>query len=299
MARLAFWRSRIWNWPIIWMCCCVMRRSGTRWRWPLPAIHRNLIGIELPSSGREFFKKSSLNVRAINMCGIFGMLDPTRSLADSARSWAEQAQLRLQHRGPDGQQCITLMDGRCLLGHLRLAIIDIDGGAQPISNEDGTVWVVCNGEIYNYLELREKLVAQGHRFSTHSDTEVLVHLFEEKGTSLLDDLEGMSAFAIGDTRNEQVFLARYRFGEKPLYWAPIRDGRGLAFASELKALLPLETLGCTLGVAAVAQFLALGYIPAPRTHLKGVSKLRAGEAIVFGPGSDTRTFRYWQPEFVN
>ena len=226
------------------------------------------------------------------------MLDPTRSLADSARSWAEQAQLRLQHRGPDGQQCITLMDGRCLLGHLRLAIIDIDGGAQPISNEDGTVWVVCNGEIYNYLELREKLVAQGHRFSTHSDTEVLVHLFEEKGTSLLDDLEGMYAFAIVDTRNEQVFLARDRFGEKPLYWAPIRDGRGLAFASELKALLPLETLDRTLDVAAVAQFLALGYIPAPRTHLKGVSKLRAGEAIVFGPGSDQRTFRYWQPEFV-
>ena len=100
------------------------------------------------------------------MCGIFGMLDPVRPLADSARAWAEQAQLRLQHRGPDGQQCVTLMNGRCLLGHLRLAIIDIEGGAQPISNEDGTIWVVCNGEIYNYLELREKLIAQGHRFST-------------------------------------------------------------------------------------------------------------------------------------
>ena len=233
------------------------------------------------------------------MCGIFGILDPARILDTSAHAWAEQAQLRLQHRGPDGRQCVTLMDGRCLLGHLRLAIIDIEGGAQPISNEDGTVWVVCNGEIYNYVELREKLEAQGHRFSTNSDTEVLVHLFEEKGTSLLDDLEGMYAFAIVDTRKEQLFLARDRFGEKPLYWAPVRNGKGLAFASELKALLPLEGVDHSLDVAGVAQFLALGYLPAPRTHLNGVSKLRAGEAIIFGPGSDKCTFRYWRPEFAN
>jgi asparagine synthase (glutamine-hydrolysing) len=226
------------------------------------------------------------------------MLDPFRPLADSARTWAEHAQSRLQHRGPDGRQCVTLMDGRCLLGHLRLAIIDIEGGAQPISNEDGTVWVVCNGEIYNYLELREKLIAQGHHFSTRSDTEVLVHLFEEKGTSLLDDLEGMFAFAIVDTRAGQMFLARDRFGEKPLYWAAVGDGGGLAFASELKALLPLDGLDRSLDVAGVAQFLALGYLPAPRTHLNGVRKLRAGEAIVVGPGSDKHTFRYFQPEFV-
>jgi asparagine synthase (glutamine-hydrolysing) len=226
------------------------------------------------------------------------MLDLIRPLADSAMAWGQQAQLRLRHRGPDGQQCMTVMNGRCLLGHLRLAIIDVQGGAQPIGNEDGTVWVVCNGEIYNYLELREKLVAQGHRFSTHSDTEVLVHLFEEKGTSLLDDLEGMYAFAIVDTRKEQLFLARDRFGEKPLYWVPIHGGRGLAFASELKALISLENLDRSLDVAAVAQFLAMCYIPAPRTHLNGVSKLRAGEAMVLGPGSDKRTFRYWHPEFV-
>jgi asparagine synthase (glutamine-hydrolysing) len=226
------------------------------------------------------------------------MFDGVRPLADSAKAWAEQAQLRLRHRGPDGQQCITLMNERCMLGHLRLAIIDIEGGAQPISNEDGTVWVVCNGEIYNYLELRAKLITQGHRFSTHSDTEVLVHLFEEKGTSLLDDLEGMFAFAIVDTRKEQLFLSRDRFGEKPLYWASMRGGTGVAFASELKALLPLENVSCSLDVAALAQFLALGYIPAPRTHIEGVSKLRAGEGIVFGPGAERRTFRYWKPTFV-
>jgi asparagine synthase (glutamine-hydrolysing) len=227
------------------------------------------------------------------------MFDPSRPLADSARTWAERAQSRLQHRGPDGRQCVTLMDKRCLLGHVRLAIIDIEGGTQPISNEDGTVWVVCNGEIYNYLELREKLIAQGHHFSTRSDTEVLVHLFEEKGTSLVDDLEGMYAFAIVDTRAEQMFLARDRFGEKPLYWAPVHGGNGLAFASELKALLPLEDLDRSLDVAGVAQFLALGYVPAPRTHLNGVRKLRAGEGIVFGPGSERRTLRHFQPEFAH
>src|SRR5207244_6143023 len=100
---------------------------------------------------------------------------------------------------------------------------------------------------------------RGHRFSTHSDTEVLVHLFEEKGASLLDDLEGMYAFAIVDTRTEQLFLARDRFGEKPLYWAPINDGKGMGFASALKALLQLDGVGSNLDVAAVAQFLALGY----------------------------------------
>jgi len=209
------------------------------------------------------------------------MFDPVRPLTSSASAWAQRAQLRLRHRGPDGQQCLSLMNRRCLLGHSRLAIIDIEGGAQPISNEDQTIWVVCNGEIYNYLELREELLAQGHQFATNSDTEVLVHLFEEKGTALLDDLEGMYAFAIVDARNDQLFLARDRFGEKPLYFASIHDGRGLAFASELKALLTLDELDQSLDVAALAQFLAMGYVPAPRTHLKGVSKLHAGEAMTF------------------
>ncbi len=227
------------------------------------------------------------------------MLDTVHPLGDSAEAWAEQAQQRLRHRGPDGQQRVRLMNGRCLLGHVRLAIIDIEGGAQPISNEDQTIWVVCNGEIYNYVELREQLVALGHHFSTQSDTEVLVHLFEEKGFSLLDDLEGMYAFAIVDTRTGQILLARDRFGEKPLYWAPIHGGQGVAFASELKALLPLQDVDRSLDVGGLAQFLALGYIPAPRTHLKGVSKLRAGESLVFGPGPDRRTFRYWRPKFID
>ena len=204
---------------------------------------------------------------------------------------------RLRHRGPDGEAAIRLMNGRCWLGHLRLAIIDLDGGGQPISNEDGTVWVVCNGEIYNYIELRSKLLDRGHKFSSDGDSEVLVHLYEEKDAALLDELEGMYAFAIVDTRKERIFLARDRFGEKPLYYAPIR-GRGIAFASELKALLPLSAVDRNLDIPALAQFLSLGYIPAPRTHLAGVRKLRAGESITLSAEAGLNKFRYWQPEFT-
>lgn len=230
------------------------------------------------------------------MCGIFGIFDPERPLEESDRAWATKAFCLLRHRGPDGQGVTTVMNGRCLLGHLRLAIIDLERGVQPISNEDGTIWVVCNGEIYNYLELRKELLARGHQFSTGGDIEVLVHLYEEKGTALLDELEGMYAFALVDTQKQRIFLARDRFGEKPLYWTPIR-ARGLAFASELKALLPLKAVDRSLDVAALAQFLAQGYIPAPRTHLLGVRKLRAGEALVASARSALRPFRYWQPEF--
>lgn len=232
------------------------------------------------------------------MCGIYGMFNPSARLGDEERAWAETARRSLQHRGPEGHQCVELIDGCCLLGHLRLAIIDVEGGAQPISNEDGSVWVICNGEIYNYLELRENLIAHGHRFSSHSDTEVLVHLYEEKGTALLDDLEGMYAFAIVDVPGRTLFLARDRFGEKPLYWSSAAAGKGIAFASEMKALVSLPGVERRLDVAAVAQFLAQGYIPAPRTHLEGIRKLRAGEAIVFSEGPKLTTIRYWQPQFA-
>src|SRR5262249_18445872 len=130
-----------------------------------------------------------------------------------------------------------------------------------------------------------------------SDTEVLVHLYEEKGIGLLAELEGMYALAIVDVPGKKLLLARDRFGEKPLYWAAAAAGKGIAFASEMKALQPLEGLDKSLDVAAVAQFLALGYIPAPRTHLNGVRKLRAGEALVFTAGPKLETVRYWRPEF--
>ncbi|HXY02296.1 MAG TPA: asparagine synthase (glutamine-hydrolyzing) [Terriglobales bacterium] len=231
------------------------------------------------------------------MCGIFGIFDPERRLEESHLSWADQAAALLRHRGPDGQGQKIIMDERCLLGHLRLAIIDLMHGAQPMSNEDGTVWVICNGEIYNYIELRRDLVHRGHAFSSDGDVEILVHLYEEKGTALLDELEGMYAFAIVDTKKRLILLARDRFGEKPLYWARVGT-QGLTFASEMKALLPLSEIKRHFDVPGLAQFLAQGYIPAPRTHLEGIRKLRAGEALVLSAGTGLRTFRYWEPEFT-
>jgi asparagine synthase (glutamine-hydrolysing) len=229
------------------------------------------------------------------MCGIYGIFDPNEPLGERWLAWAERAQGLLSHRGPDGHQQQLFLDNRCLLGHNRLAIIDLEGGAQPLANEDHSVWVVCNGEIYNYVELREKLIAAGHRFRTQSDCEVLVHLFEDKGKDLLNDLEGQFAFALFDTRQGELLLARDRFGEKPLYWASLTGG-GLAFASEMKALLALPGVDRRLDIAAIAQFLALRYVPAPRTHVQGIRKLQAGEAISLRRGADLVRSRFWFPE---
>lgn len=210
--------------------------------------------------------------------------------------WLDSARRALRHRGPDGHRRSMLLKDRCEVGHNRLSIIDLEGGAQPLSNEDGTVWIVCNGEIYNYIELRQGLMARGHRFASQSDSEVLVHLYEEKGPALLEDVEGMFAFAIVDTRNESIFLARDRFGEKPLYWSELESG-GIAFASEMKALQELPGVDRRLDVGAVAQFLALRYIPAPRTHWQGIRKLRAGEQIVLRAGDRVEATSYWRLRF--
>jgi asparagine synthase (glutamine-hydrolysing) len=230
------------------------------------------------------------------MCGIYGIFRSSARLSEVEVAWLSRAEEALRHRGPDGHRRLNLLEGRCALGHDRLSIIDLAGGAQPLSNEDGTVWIVCNGEIYNYIELRQGLLARGHRFATQSDCEVLVHLYEEKGPALLEDLEGMFAFAIVDTRNESIFLARDRFGEKPLYWAELQEG-GIAFASEMKALRELPGVDRRVDVAALAQFLALRYIPAPRTHWQGIRKLRAGEQIVLRCGESVQPSSYWHLRF--
>jgi asparagine synthase (glutamine-hydrolysing) len=231
------------------------------------------------------------------MCGIYGIFQPGAPLPDSAHAWADQARDRLRHRGPDGHVRRSLLDGRCLFGHNRLAIIDLEGGAQPLANEDESVWVICNGEIYNYVEIREKLVARGHHFRTQSDCEVLVHLYEDKGRELVGDLEGMFAFALLDVRRGALMLARDRFGEKPLYWAELQNGAGVAFASEMKALMGLPGLNLSLDIAGLAQFLALRYVPAPRTYLQGIRKLRAGEVLSVNRGVVTPGARFFVPEF--
>jgi asparagine synthase (glutamine-hydrolysing) len=230
------------------------------------------------------------------MCGIFGYFSPRKPVTSNIRKWATDAQLLLQHRGPDGSAIRELLEGRCILGHNRLSIIDVEGGAQPLSNEDGSIWITFNGEIYNYVEIRNNLEAR-HQFRTNSDTEVLVHLYEEKGERMLDDLVGMFAFAVLDQRENKLFLARDRFGEKPLYYAQMPDG-AFAFASELKGLRSLPGLRDQLDVAAIAQYLALGYVPAPRTHLRGVQKLRASEAATMSLDEPLRTWKYWELPFT-
>jgi asparagine synthase (glutamine-hydrolysing) len=209
----------------------------------------------------------------------------------------------LKHRGPDGQ--VVHVDGPVGLGHARLAIIDLAGGRQPLANEDGSVVVVCNGEIYNYRELRERLVRRGHAFRTHSDCEVLVHLWEERGRGMLDDLRGMFAFALYDRRHGVLFGARDRYGQKPLFYHA--DSRRVAFASEVKALLELPDVPRDVDLTALDQFLFYSFVPSPRTLFSGVKKLAAGcwfevrvgtQPAEARPAEPIVTGRYWAPTFA-
>jgi asparagine synthase (glutamine-hydrolysing) len=184
---------------------------------------------------------------------------------------------RLAHRGPDDAG--YHVTGPIGLASRRLSIIDLATGRQPISNEDGTVWVVLNGEIYNFVELRAELERRGHRFRTRTDTEVIVHLYEEKGPGLLADLRGMFAFAVWDRRQRRLLLARDRLGEKPLFYTH-RPGRALLFASEMKSLLVDPDLRLSLNVAAVDQYLSLLYIPAPASIFREIAKLPAGHYLI-------------------
>jgi len=198
----------------------------------------------------------------------------------------------LRHRGPDDQG-VHRADG-AVLGQRRLSIIDLEGGHQPIPNEDGRLWVVCNGEIYNYRELRAELEAKGHRFSTHSDTEVILHLYEEMGERCVERLRGMFAFAVWDGPRRRLFAARDRLGQKPLFYAE-RDGR-LALASEIKALLALEPDLRELDPAALDQYLTLRIIAPPRTMFRRVRKLPPAHWLSFGPDG-LKIGRYWDLDY--
>lgn len=182
----------------------------------------------------------------------------------------------LRHRGPDDQGCYT--NGRVGLGSRRLSIVDPAGGDQPVHNEEETVWTVFNGEIYNHEELRKELQDAGHRFYTGTDTEVIVHAYEEWGTDCVDRFEGMYAFAVWDETAERLVLARDPIGKKPLYYYQDDEGR-LLFGSEIKALLAAEVYTPQLDIAAARQFLAYGYTRSPDTLFAGVQKLRPGEIL--------------------
>ena len=227
------------------------------------------------------------------MCGIAGYLTNDRVVPDGMP--VKRMCDRLIHRGPDGEGYYCAAG--VALGHRRLSIIDVSGGSQPMGNEDGSIQVVFNGEIYNFLELRSDLVQKGHHFVTRSDTEVLVHLYEEVGERLPEYLNGMFAFAIWDSRRKELFLARDRFGKKPLYYSSAVAGTRFCFASELKALTAIPGFDAAVNPQSVANFLALSYVPDPDTIYHDVFKLPPAHSLtVTEPGLRLR--RYWQPSFV-
>ncbi len=223
------------------------------------------------------------------MCGICGVAWKDGPVPTTLEQFT-QAVATLRHRGPDEN---GLYQGeQILLGFRRLAIIDLNRGSQPMSNEDGSIWLVFNGEIYNYQALRRRLEAAGHQFRSHADTEVLVHLYEEEGMDCLQRLRGMFAFALWDARRQQLFLARDRLGQKPLvYYA---DGRLIAFASELKALAQLPFVPRQIDPAAIDCFLTYQYIPHPRTIYRHVRKLPPAHYAIWRDGQ-LRVARYWYP----
>ncbi|HLM32295.1 MAG TPA: asparagine synthase (glutamine-hydrolyzing) [Solirubrobacterales bacterium] len=225
------------------------------------------------------------------MCGICGLarLDGSRNGPDPETLAAMNATLR--HRGPDSEG-ITIA-GPVGLAARRLSIIDLDHGDQPLTNEDGTIHVVQNGEIYNYRELREELGGGGHELRTHCDTEVLVHLYEDEGPGFVERLRGMFAIAIWDEPRQRLVLARDRFGIKPLYWGSV--GGTLAFASELRALQRISGFDHALDPDALESYLAFNSIPAPLTIFATVRKLGPGEMLLWSSGGEPSVHRYSRP----
>ncbi len=225
------------------------------------------------------------------MCGICGYINGPDRPAD--REVVAAMNDRLRRRGPDDEG--FFVQGPVALGMRRLAIIDLDTGQQPISNEDDSIWVILNGEIYNFPDLRPMLEARGHVFRTRSDTEVIVHLYEDHGDAFVDHLNGMFAIAIWDGRNRRLVLARDRMGQKPLYWT--RLGQGIAFASEPKSLLAHPGVARELDPESLGRYLLYEYVPAPWSIFRGIQKLEAAHRLVFQNG-DVRIDRYWEPATV-
>jgi len=225
------------------------------------------------------------------MCGIAGILAPGRPAAVLATQVARM-RMAMQHRGPDGMGNF-IADG-IALGHARLAIIDLrETGQQPMANEDGSLHLVVNGEIYNYRQLRADLQARGHRFRSHSDSEVVLHLYEEYGDDCLHHLDGMFALALWDAPRHRLLLARDRFGIKPLYLA--QQGDAVYFASELTALIRSGEIQVELDRYALYSYMAFSYVPAPLSILKGIQKLLPAERVVWEDGKLVREI-YWTPQ---
>jgi asparagine synthase (glutamine-hydrolysing) len=224
------------------------------------------------------------------MCGICGFLGPGHEPADL--DIARRMTATLRHRGPDDEG--YYVNGPVALGQRRLSIIDLETGHQPVSNEDGTVWAMLNGEIYNHVELREGLIRRGHRFTTRSDTEVLVHAWEDFGEDCIGYLNGMFALALWDGRRQVLLLARDRMGEKPLYYTQL--GGWLIFGSELRAILAHPCVSRELDLLGLSRYLSSGYVVDPHTIVRRVSKLPPGHLLTVSGGKTCLT-RYWDMSF--
>ena len=226
------------------------------------------------------------------MCGILGTIDFRLSIPEDD---FERMLDTLTHRGPDGRGIRRLDEGRVHLGHRRLAIIDLSAAAtQPIANEDESIWLTFNGEIYNYRHLREQLAKRGHRFHSQSDSEVVVHAYEEWGERCVNQLRGIFAFGIWDQRERCLFLARDHFGVKPLYYA--RYGERFCFASQPKAILMDPAYKREIDPHGLRDFFAYGFVPHDRSAFKDMYKLPAGHTATFKGGS-LEMHRYWQLKY--
>jgi asparagine synthase (glutamine-hydrolysing) len=227
------------------------------------------------------------------MCGICGVLRWSESVAIDRDTVATMC-ARLAHRGPDGEGVWTDAAAGVTFGHRRLSIVDLsDAGAQPMSNEDGTVILTYNGEVYNHAELRRELEAKGHLYRSHTDSETIIHLYEEEGPRCVERLQGMFAFAIWDARRRELFLARDRVGVKPLYY--LRLPGGLLFGSEIKALVAHPAMVPELDEESLFNYLTFAFAPAPRSLFKGVRKLAPAERITIGADGSLRSDFYWSP----
>ena len=225
------------------------------------------------------------------MCGIAGLVNPNYSAAEAQRTVRRMTDV-LSHRGPDDDG-FFIADG-VGLGMRRLSIIDVAGGRQPITNEDGSIQVVFNGEIYNYPQLRADLEARGHIFRTHSDTEVIAHLYEERGTDCLTELRGMFGIAVWDQRNRRLMLARDRLGKKPLFYA--HQGNQLLFGSEIKSLLTAVPALAEPDPESLLPYFQYGFVPEPKTMFRDIRKLPAAHWLIYEQGSVTIA-PYWRIDF--
>jgi asparagine synthase (glutamine-hydrolysing) len=222
------------------------------------------------------------------MCGIAGVVESNRE-ARVDESILRRMCAAMVHRGPDDEGVYT--QGRVGLGMRRLSIIDVAAGHQPISNEDGTIWIVFNGEIYNHAVLREQLIARGHRYTTHCDTETIVHLYEEYGRDCVQHLRGMFAFAIWDTRKRSLFIARDRLGIKPLYYRVTPES--FLFGSEIKVILAHPGVRAEFYRAGLPEYLAFGYLSGEETFYEGIRKLMPGHTLELDESGAVRIEPYW------